>query len=245
MKAFKINKLVCDEIKDFKNLPKMNESECDDILSQIIFRNIDQYAFQMCGSLHNAIFDKRDILPFLILCLEDEISNQNLPMVTVEDIDNALNNTKRLFSPPNIEFKQVVTMKTYPKRANINGELMKVHFNPYMIALFISDMYYKLYHNKSIKDWCTKGHIKFESIEKIAQIINDKYSYRFVEIAEISFEMLTKIFNSDGKKMIAKYEEFLGIKGTDLIKHFTDWSKNYHVDLLNVIQGLFGNLKYS
>jgi hypothetical protein len=248
MRVFKINRIVFDEVKRFEDLPKINKSECDDFLSQIIFQKIDQFAFMMSGSLHNAIFDKRNTLPFLILCLEDEISNYDVSKVTLtfEDLCNTMNNSNRLLTPPNNEFKKVTTMKTYPKKANINGVFLKLHFNPYMIALFISDIYFRLYNYDIIQEWCSKEYIKFESIEKITQIIDDKYSYRFGDLTEISCEILTRVYKASGEEVVDLFEAFLGFKGTDLTKHYLKWADDfYYNDLLVTIKGLFGKLKYS
>lgn len=245
MKAYKVTNIIFDEIKSPNDLPKINESKCDDFLSQLIFFKIDQYSFSMCGSVHNAIFNNREILPYIILCLEDEISNQNLPSVSVEDITNALDNTNKIFTPPNYEFKEVVTMKTFPKKANINGQVSKIHFNPYLLALYMSDIYFTLYNDQRIQDWCEQGQIKFESVDKVFEIIEDKYSYRFVDLTKITFNTLYKVIELDKGQKLARLNEFYGFKGTDLMRHYATWSNTFYIELLGVIQGFFGKLKYS
>lgn len=244
MESFRIDKIVLDDIKSLEDLKKFNKSECDDILSQIIFNKIDRYAFSMSVYLHNAIFDDREILPYLFLCLEEEISTSYSP--SAEYTLKLFDNTTKLFTAPNLEFKEIVTMKTFPKIVIINGYKKKVHFNPYLIALHISEIYYRLFHDKRIKDWCDQGYIKFESIEKVIQIIEDKYSYRFVDLTQIAFKILSSYSKIQGKDVFDAYDSFLGAKGSKIVSYYLSGMMTFYNDeLLKSITGLFGHLNYS
>lgn len=237
--------MILDDIKDSKDLAKVNKSNCDDFLAQTIFYKIDHYAFMMACSLHNATSHERDKLPYLILCLEDEISNRGKFQVEMENLMEVLDNSSKIFAPPNTEYRKVGTMKTYPKFINCEAVPIKVHFNPYVLALYISDLYFTLYSDQTIESWCDQGLIKFESIDKIFDIIKDKYSYRFEELANITFETMFKLDELDNQTKIEKINQFLGFTGTDLLRHYLKWKNDYYSELLNVIKSLFGKLSYS
>lgn len=94
---------------------------------------------------------------------------------------------------------------------------------------------------------CNSGQMKFESIEKVIQIIEDKYSYRFLDLLRITFEVLPPIYrlenNSDKIDLI---EKFFGTSGTNLTISYIQWSNEfYSKDLIPAIQALLGNLHYS
>lgn len=252
MSDFKITNMAFEEIGDFDGLIRINQSECDDFLSQLIFRKIDQYAYTMCGSLHNAIYGKKEILSFNILCLDDEINPKESDPETADDFENELNkiecsfnDTIRLFTPPNEEYKKIRLKNTPIKQVSIGGNLVEVCFNPYLIALFISDIYFTLYNDKRIEIWCKQGHIKFESIDNIFEIIKDKYSNLFIELTHITFKTLYEIVELETNEKISKLEIFYGFNGTDLLKHYGTWSNNFYNELLDTIKGLFGKLQYS
>ncbi len=49
MTEFKINRLVFEKYDDLNEIPIINKSTCEDILSQIIFYKVDQYSFYNCA----------------------------------------------------------------------------------------------------------------------------------------------------------------------------------------------------
>lgn len=245
MKNFKLTNIFFENIKDTQGLNKINKSDCNDFLSQMIFYKVDQYAYMMACSLHNAISNKRDLLPYLILCLDDEINNHGKFPVSLQDGIIVLDNSTKLFTPPNVEYKEVVTMKTFPQKINIDGDIVKVHFNPYVLALYLSDMYFTLHSDPKIESWCERGYIKFESIDKVFDIIEDKYSNRFLDLTRITFDTLYEVVELDKLHQIDRLEQFFGFEGTDLLRHYSTWSNKYYQELLNVIQGFFGKLVYS
>lgn len=233
------------QIDDLNELPKENNSDCDDQLAQLIFFKIDRYAITVSISLHNALIETGGSLPYRILCFEEEIST-NLASDR-DHIINLLNNTQDLFQPPNEEYKKGHSAKMFPIEGLGNGKRQKICFNPYVKALYISEMYYKVYNSKDIRNWCDSGQMKFESIKKIIQIIQDKYSYRFVEFLDITFDVLSEIYRIDNNEdRIELLERFFGTSGTALTGSYVKWSNDFFFnDLMPSIKSLLGRLHYS
>ncbi|MBN1618380.1 hypothetical protein JW887_03495 [Candidatus Dojkabacteria bacterium] len=248
MKNFLIERPKFDSINGLEDLPKVNKSDCGDMLSQIMFYKIDGCAYTTAISMHNAIHDRREVLPFLILCTVDEITSPNSK--SQNETMDAFNNATRLFTAPNEEFKQVVTRRTFPMKAVSGSYEITLHFNPYMLSVTISILYFLLSHDVRIEQWCKEGKMKNDSIDDILKIVEDKYSSRFVDLANISEYTLNKIFGNnpslDGNEKIRLYESLIGTSGTNLVHQYVRWiTEFYERDLLTTIQSLFGRLQYS
>lgn len=244
MKTFNIEEIVLKEFDNFEDLPKINQSDCDDFLSQFVFWKIDNFAFKACASMHNMISDKRDTLPFLFICTSDEISspqNDN-PENTIRILDN----TAKLFTPPNKDFNQVVTRKSFPKKGKSEGNDITIHFNPYFLSLTISVLFFHFSTDKRVIMWCQQKKMKMESIEKILKILEDKYSYRFVDLLIITNKVFTEIYsNIPSSEKLRRIETFIGTTGTDLVHQYITMILNYYEEnLIPAVQNLFGHLKY-
>jgi hypothetical protein len=151
----------------------------------------------------------------------------------------------KLTTPPNPSFKKIKTQKYFSQKGIVEGVETQILFNPYLLSLAISEIYFRLNNDRRIHQWCSEGHIRRESIEKVVKIIEDKYSYRFVELLSIAEEFFIRIYDSDNETKLKLYSDLTGLND-DLIHSYIGWTFEFYEDeLIPTIQSQLGKLVYS
>lgn len=245
MVQFKVKEILFENWSTVEELHKINNSSCDDILAQIIFSKIRKFAKTTSMLMHNENYGRQHLQDFLFVMLIPALMSDKGD--TAEAITERLEISQKLFNPPSPIYKKVVNRKMFSEKAivDISPQPVQLMFNPYMLSILISNVYFNLRHSRVIKNWCQTENLRFESIEKVAEIIEDKYSYRFIDMYNISADLLIKSANASNIEKIEIYKELTGLDGK-FLNAFANWSNIFlEKDLLPGIKELLSSIRYS